>query len=35
MEYTKEQVGMFIRKGREEKELTQERFSEIIGCNAT
>ena len=35
MEYTKEQVGMFIRKGREEKELTQERLSEIIGCNAT
>lgn len=35
MEYTKEQVGAFIRKGREEKGLTQERFSEMIGCNAT
>lgn len=35
MEYTKEQVGAFIRKGREDKGLTQENFSEIMGCNAT
>ena len=35
MKYTKEQVGAFIRKGREAKGLTQENFSEIIGCNAT
>lgn len=35
MDYTKEQVGAFIRRGREEKGLTQESFSEIIGCNAT
>lgn len=35
MEYTKEQVGAFIRKGREDKGLTQENFSEMVGCNAT
>ena len=30
-----QKVGAFIRKGREKKGLTQERFSEMIGCNST
>lgn len=37
MEYTKEQIGMFLRKGREAitPKLTQEKFAEIMECNAT
>lgn len=37
MEYTKEQKGMFLRTGREAiiPKLTQEKFAEIMECNAT
>lgn len=35
MKYTKEDVGMFLRKGRTELRLTQEDVAEAMDCNAT
>ena len=35
MEYTKEEVGMFLRQGRTALELTQEDVAEAMDCNAT
>lgn len=35
MEYTKEDVGMFLRQGRTALELTQEDVAEAMDCNAT
>ena len=35
MEYTKEDVGMFLRQGRTELKLTQEDVAEAMDCNAT
>lgn len=35
MEYTKEEVGAFLRKGRKDLDLTQEEFAEAMDCNTT
>ena len=35
MEYTKEQVGAFLRKGRKAGGFTQESFAEAMDCNTS
>ena len=35
MEYTKEQVGEFLRKGRVAKGFTQESFADILDCSSS
>lgn len=35
MEYTKEDVGAFLKKGRMELDLTQEKVAEDMDCNPT